>query len=213
MVGLSLSMGFSHRLEHRQLLSLEQRQEVVAALLMRRENLVVALRGENFRPTAQCPKCFHTLSSIEILKGFSLDPHDYDTTCPKCRHRFSPRFVTSNEFSSASISFYCAIQTLDQLRNREVMSPEVWKEKDRAVYHSAIYHFGSLAAAYREIEIPYEHKETLDWRDKIRSFLGTMPDTEIASVIGVAVREIRKLRQSLGIERYLRTEDEVLYSY
>ena len=43
-----------------------------------------------------CPHCSNTLSENDVVKGWLPSSfHDYTTQCPKCRHRFVPRFVVN----------------------------------------------------------------------------------------------------------------------
>ena len=211
MPGLSMSCGYSQTTSLRLVLSTSQRQKVAAALLLRREQMLIALRGDGFQPNAGCPECSHVLTSLEILKGFSRDPYDYKTTCPKCSHRFPARFISRNDFGSIEVPFYCAEQTLEQIRHRQVFSPEVWKEKFVGVYYSALYHFGCLAEAYKLLNIEYPFKENLDWKDRLAGFLGQVPDSYIAQYAGVSAREVSKYRKEMGIQKYSKSYDDVLY--
>jgi len=52
--------------------------------------------------------------------------------------------------------------------------------------------------------IRYELGELADWGDKIRPFLGRLPDTMIAKHVGQPVSAVRKLRNGHGIPRYTR---------
>lgn len=211
MVGLSLGFSYRQTTSLRQGLSVSQRLKVTSALLLRREQILIALRGRDFQPNAGCPQCSRILTSLEILKGFSRDPYDYNTTCPKCNHRFPAKFISRNDFGSIEIPFYCGEQTLEQLRHREVFSPEVWKEKFVGVYYSALYHFGCLSEAYKLLGIEYPFKEKIDWKDKLGGFLGQVPDSYIAQYAGVSAREVSKYRKELGIQRYTKSDDDVLY--
>jgi hypothetical protein len=43
-----------------------------------------------------CPDCSHTLTEADVVDGWSPGKFDdYKTSCPKCKHRFVPRFCVS----------------------------------------------------------------------------------------------------------------------
>lgn len=200
---LSLSFGTEVNTE----LAVELQTRVETRLLELREELVEALRGERFTPHAIC-SCGHTLTSLEIIKGFNTDPTDYNTTCSVCGNRFRPNLTVSSALGLASVLFYCPAQTLDQIKGKEHLAPEVWKSGDTSLYRSAIYHFGGMAQAFAQLGVEYPFEELPDWQQKIGDFLGTMPDTTIAECVGQPVSVIRKIRRELGIDRFRRSDLE-----
>lgn len=204
-MGMRAQTSLRQSTRQTQTLSLVQKLTISNRLFQRHEDLVNALRGEFFRPKATCPKCTHQLSNIEIVTGFSTDPTDYETTCPKtdCRARFRAHLRSGDSVvSSAEIWMYCPVQTQDQMKHREVFTPEQWKKQFPAVYFSALYHFGSLVKAYEGIEIKYKFVEVDAWEEKVVPFLGTMTDKAIADCCEVSVYRVRKLRENLGINAF-----------
>lgn len=93
---------------------------------------------------------------------------------------------------------------LAQLDDKKNMSPVDFMKNHPALYHSAIVHFGSLKEAFRKVGIEYRFKEKRDWKNKITTFLGQLPDTVIAIIVNVSVDTIRRMRVKLGIPKYSR---------
>lgn len=205
MLSLSLSMSCTQRLEQRQVLSLQQRLQIEAKQLQIREDLVSAFRGENFRPSSVCSGCGHRLTTLEILAGFTNEVTDYMTTCPRCKTRIRAVMKASSAVGSTEILLYCAAQTIDQLQHRPMMVPDEFRKEYAAAYYSALYHFGSLRGAYKKANMDYPHQEKVDWREKAVPFLGKLPDKVIASYADVPSYEVSKLRKSLGIGRFYKT--------
>lgn len=198
---MEMGLTLSHRLRIEQRLSVEQK---IDQKLQIQQSLILALRGEHYKPAAACPKCGKKLSRGEIMRGFRRDPKDYTTRCPRCQHRFTPQLINWGLASRVELPFYCPMQTLDQLPSYENNSPEGVRGRAPAIYHSAIYHFGSLKHAFSKIGVKYRFTESKPqkWEKKVKPFLGRVPDTMIASAAGVTVREIRHLRLDLGIKAY-----------
>ena len=195
-------MGLS--LGQRQTLKTELSQsQVLGQFLSQQLDLRIQLldqvRGEKFEPKAACPECFHQLTAGEIVSGFTRDPQDQTTVCPECGHRFSANLVAKSVASSVEVIFYCPVQVLENLRNTESLSPDDLRRKNASVYYSAIFHFGTLKAAFGRLNVTYGFAEEIDWQDKVRSFLGLVPDRLIADVCGVSPHTVGRFRQSLDI--------------
>ena len=201
-----LSMGFSQSLTCTQRQSLEQkltqeqRQNLVQTQLLRlRLELIEAVRGEKYTPEAVCPRCNRRLSPLEIIKGFNRDPNNFNTTCTNCRQRFAPKLIHHNRLARTELPFYCDAQTQAKLPGLETLDPETFRQKEPAIYHSAVVHRGTLKLAFAQIGIVYGFEEVVDPSKKVEPFLGHLPDTVIAEVSGLGVSKIRKLRLKLGI--------------
>ena len=198
-MGMSFSMG--QRMETRQEMTLEQRQLIVQSqIISLRFELIGLIHGEErYHPEAKCPKCLRELTPLEILKGFSSDPNDFNTTCTSCQHRFQPLLVWSNQSTRISMSFYCDIQTQEQLRGLENLSPDQLKKEHGEVYHSAIAHHGMIRNAFAAMGVTYPFDEVADIKQKVEPFLGRLPDTVIAELSGVKVNVVRRMRKSAHI--------------
>lgn len=202
-LALSLSPSLSTELR----MSAEMRLKVETKLNKLMMSLISAVRGEKYKSEAECPKCSRKLKPLEILKGFSDDPTDFRTTCPKCGERFSARLVCRDATGSISVAFYCPSQTLDQLRSHVApVVPQEFKRTYPNVYRSAIVHFGSLGAAFKEIGVAYHHKEVGAWKEKVKPFLGELPDAMIARIVEKSVSVVRRLRVSLGIATFRKSD-------
>lgn len=205
---MSLTTVLRHRTELR--LSPAQRLLAFSHTFGLRLALVGELR-EPYKPKGDCPSCGREMTPAEIIRGFNQDPRDFTTCCTKCGCRFPPRLILAggSGIGRVEMAFYCAIQTLDQLRGKEHLLPKTIAKSSPAVYRSAIIHFGSLKSAFKKdgVDYPYE-EEVNDWKNKIQPFLGRLPDTVIADCVDKPVGIIRKMRKDLGICRY--TADKAL---
>lgn len=218
MLGLSLRceqrQTHSLRQTQRQVLSLEQRLEQELELkqaLLNRDNRLIATRlalikevhGSKFTPTALCPKCTKSLSAAEIIKGFLPDPNDVTTQCTRCQTRFTPTLLSGDFRSSIETPFYCASQSLARITgDMTKLTPSELRTRDMGLYHSLIFHFGTLSSAFAQANLVYPHAEQLDWKDKVLNYLGFLPDRDIASAVGVKPAEITRFRKERKIGAY-----------
>lgn len=204
---LTLGLGIGMRLQQALRLTCAQRIALDMAQLQRRRDLVEAVHGETFRPKAACPACHHSLTDYEIMKGFKDDPRDYTTECPKCRRRFAPRLFHSIPGGSVEVAFCCPQQTLALLPDLATVPLDDFRTKHADIYNSAIVHFGGLKQAFGKIGLVYRHEAELDWRRRVDSFLGKLPDTVIAGLVGASRASVRRLRVERGIAAYRRREE------
>lgn len=198
--GHSFHQSHDHHHSHRHAHRMLQTQ----AQLLTRLQLVLAIHGEDYSPTAQCPLCSHKLKPLEILKGFLDDPIDRTTKCPSCEARFTAKLIARGQASTVELLFLCAQQTLYELKRIRLLTPEALEKEEPAVYRSAIFHFGSIHGAYKANGADYPYPVPA-WKDKIRPFLGRLPDVELARAVGKCAKTIRKMRTSRGIPRYLKS--------
>ncbi len=215
MFSMSLGQSLGQRQTLRQGLELShaQRLKLEQTLIDRRRELILALRGANYQPQAMCPMCAHRLNSAEIVRGFLRDPHDISTKCPKCDHRFQARMVGDiTGFSRVELAFMCPDQSRHALEGWPELSPEGLEKRSPAAYHSAMFHWGSLKAAFAAWGITYDREPRCPWRQKVVSFLGKLPDVEIARAAGVSTQTIGRYRRQLGIERFYKSDlaDEII---
>ncbi|MBI5400806.1 MAG: hypothetical protein HZB12_01675 [Candidatus Yonathbacteria bacterium] len=184
-------------------LSQAQRLRLKTHVFAMRLSLIGDLHGERYEPKATCPACKRELTAVEIIGGFNQDTQDFTTCCSGCRQRFEPKLICFGDGSQIQLPFYCGVQTLAQLRGKEVLDPRQFLKDAPAIYRSAIIHYGSLHNAFVEVGIVYPFGEVEDWKDKIIPFLGRLPDTTIAECVNVCVANIRKLRKELGVTKYV----------
>jgi len=205
-IGCGAGIGYSAsarvRVEQSVKLTAEQRASVEAKVLGIRLELIQALRGEKYEPNATCPRCNRKLTPLEIIKGFNNDPNDFTTCCSACGHRFEPRLVCFVDGARIEVAFYCNSQTLEQLRGKEDLSPKELSAKYAAIYRSAIIHNGSIKRSFKKMGIDYLFEEVSVWKNKIKPFLGRLPDTVIANYVNVSPSTIGAMRKKLGIARY-----------
>jgi len=98
------------------------------------------------------------------------------------------------------LPFYCATQVLAQLNGLQELPPEEIQKEHPAIYHSVRVHHGNFRIAFEKIGIQYRFETVTNWKEKVRDFLGKLPDTVVAEVVDMPVRQVRKLRNDLGIE-------------
>ena len=142
------------------------------------------------------------MNPLEIIDGFNSDPTDFTTACSNCHHRFEATLVNSRNAVCVEIPFYCAMQTLAMLPGKERLDIEHFRKEYPEIYHSVVVHHGGLRRAFEKIGVQYAFSELHDWKDKVRQFLGELPDTVIASTLDQPVRVIRRLRNRYGISPY-----------
>lgn len=198
--GLSCEMFQSVRLSAEQ--KLEQKTKLKLSILSQWLQLVGDLRGEQYSPKGTCPKCHRELNPLEIIKGFNDNPNDFTTCCSGCGHRFQPILISFNGISSIEFPFFCDIQTLNKLQDKKDVCPDDLARLHPAIYRSAIVHHGNLKNAFKKISIDYLFDEIPDWRNKIKLFLGKLPDTKIAMAVNVPVSSIRNMRRKVGLPRF-----------
>lgn len=192
----SLALTHSMRLTHAQQLQLHIQE------LELRLHLVEAVQERIFKPMATCPECTRALTHMEIMEGFCDDPRDFTTMCPKCETRFAPRLRTGTISGSIEVAFYCPMQVLDQLKDMVDTPLDDFRSAHAELYHSAVVHFGGLKQAFKKCGLVYTHEADLDWKKQVASFLGKLPDTMIAELVGTHVSNVQRLRVRSGIRAY-----------
>lgn len=205
-MSMGMSMSHSVRQEQRVVQSMRlshaQRLQLGNHIFALRTSLIQELRDERYDPKGTCPNCEKKLTPVEIINGFNQDPNDFTTRCPGCSQRFEPRLICFSNGISLELPFFCDMQTLDQLRGKESLSPEQLAHDHPAIYRAAIVHHGGIKGAFATIGVEYRYTEIHDWKSKVRPFLGRLPDTQIAECATVSVAAIRAMRRELGIQRY-----------
>ncbi len=200
-MSISMILRQEPQLSQRQVLEQHLSRE-----LSQRLALIEELHGDAYRPEAQCPACHHVLKPLAIIRGFNADPNDFNTTCPKCEFRFPPKLALRNRSGRTDVAFYCAAQTGAKLQasGLEFLEPAELRRREAALYHSAIFHFGTLTQAFSLVGIEYRLEVIEDKLAKVELFLGTLPDTVIARTAGVKLKTVRKLRRDRAIAPYHR---------
>lgn len=201
-MGLSFSFRHSIKPSTRFRLSHGLSQAIANRLIELRVNLVSQIAGVIYNPSMNCPACKYHLTMLEVLKGYTNDPLDLRTTCPKCATRFEAKLVSRG----VELVLYCPSQALHELRGNEGMSQKDILEWNPSVYHSALIHFGTITNAFKQLGVEYQYLEVTDWHGKVQPFLGNLPDTTIAEVVGVSRKRIASLRKSLGIGPFRRSQ-------
>lgn len=205
-MGMSLSPSMTHRLSmsHRMSFSLSQRHLISAQQTMLQIELTGVLRDERYTPRGECPSCRRDLKPNEILAGFLRDVTDFTTRCTGCGHRFEPKLICFGQGGNIELRFLCGVQAQEQLRTVSHLPPSEIAREYPSEYRSAVVHYGTLAAMFADMDVPYDQPELEGWQAKVEPFLGRMPDTVIAKCVGEPVSVIRRLRNAQGISRFTR---------
>jgi hypothetical protein len=204
-LGMTLHMAPELRMTIGYKLDLSQKIEI-------KMNLIQAFHDTQMKLRYECGGfnrglgCGYTLSAEELLKGFTSNPSDTSTVCPKCKKRFQPilKFTIGTGASGdGEIYFMCSDQAKFRLEARgdafSQLEPDEIRKKEPAMFHSLLFHFGNLKNAFLKIGIDYSAMEKKDWESRVRPFLGEAPDSLIAEVAGVKVSEVRNLRKKLKV--------------
>ncbi len=198
---MQLSMGMTQRQAVRQTHRMTQDQKVEQRFAVQVQ-ILQELYGEDYTPRARCPRCNRDLKPQEILEGFLDDPNDFTTQCPndRCAFRFAPHLVrTFIEGGTAELPFYCSVQVLGMLDKCVGMPWEELEKSQPAMVKSARFHFGTVTNAFSQIGQEYSGEPSLEWWEKVRSFLGKVSDGLIAECAGKSRSMVRRLRRKLGI--------------
>lgn len=213
-LGFGHSQSHGHRLAHSHRMTQTQSHAVSLELAQRRLDLVNAINDETYLPWATCgdqgstPGCGHSFSLLDIMRGFTNDPADRTTKCPKCGRRQNAILRRTSDHSAAEIPFWCSHQTVVRLRDYGPMSLADLQHKDAGTFHSAVVHFGSIANAYKQAGFSdYTQRDALKgWEKIVEPCLGKMPDKMIAEVLGFTARRIGKLRRLKDIPVFRRSD-------
>lgn len=99
---------------------------------------------------------------------------------------------------SVETRFYGPAETGQRLLAEKDTPFRLLRHDHLGLYHSAISHFGGLRQAFDYLGAVYGDAAQLDWRAQVGDFLGKLPDTVIAEVVGASVADIRRRRQQAG---------------
>jgi len=206
MYGMGMSMGLSQSLhiEMTQRLTMEQSIIIQQRMFRLRMELIHTIRDERYLPIARCPSCQKNLTPINIMKGFNRNPSDFTTKCPRCKNRFLPSLICTTEGLSITLPFFCPCQVLDQLQGKETLHPDKLAREHPAIYRSAIVHHGSIRNAFKKIGAEYLFEDISDWKQKIKPFLGKLPDSQVARCVNASASSIRLMRMKLKIKKFSR---------
>lgn len=195
-----------------ELTQIQSAKMIQSHTLSLRLQLLEDIRWFRYEPTGVCPNCSRKLTPLEIITGFNDDPHDFTTLCTGCGKRFKAKLKHYSNLSDAELPFYCSTQALEQLKELKYFDPNVLQREHPAIYHSTIVHYGTLRNAFEKVDITYQFDEVVDWKTKVTSFLGRLPDKVIAEIVSVTPSTVSALRRKHGITRYTRESmlEEVL---
>ena len=103
----------------------------------------------------KCPSCDHELTNKEIMDGWSTDPYDFKTTCPKCKTQFIANLHWTNPETNelGSYSYICPDQLFHRLQEilhqtkRLMLGISFLFNYDREALFNMIYIFGNYRKA------------------------------------------------------------------
>jgi hypothetical protein len=95
-----------------------------------------------------------TLNEKDIRAGFSDNPQELRTTCPKCQKKFLANLIIEfqdGEKKTEIVNFICPEQTLDQMKSikqsRGCLGIKFLSEKNRQLFYNMIRHWGTYNKA------------------------------------------------------------------
>lgn len=117
-----------------------------------------------------CPSCEHQLTETDVARGFSSDPLDFETTCPKCKTRFAAVSTISYWKQRQRIVWLCPAQTREAyaewlLRpaNPDKTFETLCRECPEIAWNA--YRYG--------LQDGYDNKKNMDAKTVIMEFLAT----------------------------------------
>ncbi len=169
------------------------------SLISNRINTISVLSGQNYRPYCGCFTCRNYLSLAEIFSGFSEDASINYVLCPKCGSLQQSTLRDIDMSGTASLTFYGGIQTTHNLQGKENVDVRTFLKEYRAIYLSAVIHFGGIRNAFKKIGVDYKGNPVPDWQENAVPLLGHMPPVIIAGAANVSTDEVRALGTKNGI--------------
>lgn len=135
--------------------AIKQNQELGQKLTLKQ---AVSLYFGDFvsTPKGICPECQHQLNEKEIMAGFSENPAEFRTTCPKCKTRFLAHLIITHKGGEKvveEVAFLCPVQTLDKMRaikeKRGRLGVKFLAQNDRQLFYNMIRHWGAYDEALK----------------------------------------------------------------
>lgn len=147
-----------------------------------------------------CPKC-------NVVAMYKPDGVMYK--CISCGHRFTDaQAVTKTFYKVRQIGSESVMQVprYDIIMLKEKIStvspfvtPVALHNSDNVLYINLLAQFGSLASAFATVGIVYANPAKESWQTTVIDYLGIIPDSQIAKIVGVSHTQIWLLRQRFGI--------------
>lgn len=182
------------------------RQELIAEsneLFAEFLGIIERVWGHRIEPHARCEKCELHLTLLEIFSGFTSDPSNFTTACPRCTSRVGATLLVSRKNGQETI-FFGRAQVLERLPGKEMMDVEAIRTKYPDVFYSSLVHFGSLLNAFRAKNLHYS-REKFDWT-KGECVLGNMIDRDVADIFGLSAAHVAQMRKDRSIKASSRQE-------
>jgi len=143
--------------------------------------------------------CGHNLKPFEILGGFNLRGVN-TIRCPRCDNRVSPFIQCTSGEKVHNLKFWCAESVKAKLPEYRNMKPGEILEKNPALGHSAIVHYGVLSNAFMKCGI---RRRSLRLQahelKRLRPFLGRLPVGIIAGIAGIKVNTVIQMHAEHNI--------------
>ncbi len=169
--------------------------------------LIRVMYGFVHQLSARCERCNRSYLN-DLAADFIADEPDHPVCriwCTACRN--TPVIVNIVVLDGVIRNFFplmrreAVMTELCELEHPFPAPHELKRHFGEAFDLSLLFHFGSYRNAMRARGVP-DYDDPLvrkHWEDTVRPFLGTIPDSMIAHVVGVQVTEIVALRQNYGI--------------
>jgi len=161
------------------------------SVLQLKLGLIAAIRGVRLLIVGECA-CLYNLDPVEVMAGFKKYPADKGVYCPHCARDVQP--ALSSE--TVPYPFIGPTLVLDRLMELKSLPFEELEKDHRAIFYSALVHFGTLYDAFKQRGIIRQYDpRPANWQDRIAGYLGRLPDETIAQLVGEDPRAIAKLRR------------------
>jgi len=158
-----------------------------------RIELLSYLRGRQYTVTMACPHCGHGIGMNELKNGWVLGK-SASQLCFACEREFAIKV----ECDGLPYDLMEPSHVVADLGKLVVLFEADIRQLHSQLYHSALVHYLSLRAAFRQSTTFYYLSEKIGEDKKIDAFFGRVSDKCIADALSVGKDRIGKSRRSMN---------------
>ena len=186
-------------------LTAKQRLAIKRILFNRRLQLIGKIHDISFQLECKCPTCGKASPGYDVIEKMKFHPATRDTvpcSTPRCDGMVEPRLIYTVESQMENVLLESVATLANRLKSMSTWEPAVIRGVYTNNFLAALIYAGGLHWAYHWVaRVPYRFDRIPlpRWREKVCTFLGQMPDIEIADCIGTTRKVVCNYRNSIGI--------------